>query len=208
MQEANWVAIWVTFFTLVGTLGGFVVSNHYELKREEARDVHDRDRQWRERQLTTIDALQTALIEAFEGLWTGKGVVERAKAEADLARLKGEIPSYPEPTKEQWHQDWISAIRRVAVMASRLQDTELQQLVGEANMMQARIQKIDDIEEFDKEFKVLEVKVAEVNERAGALHREFDAPTMRAKPRERWSCQRRGLNPETGGERWTCNRVF
>src|SRR5215217_1267575 len=104
MEQANWVAVLVAFFTLVGTLGGFVVSNHFELKREDARDVRDRDRQWRDRQLTTIDALQTALIESFQGLWTGKGALERAKIEAELAKLKGETPSYPDLTKEQWHQ--------------------------------------------------------------------------------------------------------
>jgi hypothetical protein len=208
MQEANLVAILLACFTLVGTLGGFWVSNHFELKREESRDVRDRDRQWRERQLTTIDALQTASIEALHGLWTGKAVSEKAMAEADLAKLKGEFPSYPDLTEEQWHQNWTSAIRQVVVMASRLQDAELQQLVGEANMMQARTQKIDNLEEFDKEFKLLEAKVAEVNERAGALYREFDAPAMQAKPRERWFCQSRGLNPETGRERWTCNPLF
>ena len=215
MQESSWVAIIVGVLTVAGTLFGFGVSNWFESKREERQDIRNRERQWRDRQLESIAELQVALLESMQGTWTASLAWENAKLTTEIASAAGVLPKLPDITKEQWHQNWLAAIRRVAVMATRVQNAELKQLAGEFNTIASKIGSLENVDAIKQELKVLESKVAEANELAGRLFSEFDVPQSEVErnvpSRQRWNCTRVGVVRSSDGgeptERWRCNRL-
>jgi hypothetical protein len=215
MQESNWVAVIVGVLTVAGTLGGFIVSNWFELRREERQNVCDRDREWRERQLESIAELQVALLAALYATNAALRFNEKVTVATLASLAAGQVPSVPNTSKEQWHQDWENAIQRVAVMSSRTQDTELRRLIGDYLRIANSIETIDNLEEQDAEFAKLRLKVVEANNRAGELYREFDAPAVEVQKempqRERWNYTYVGMVKGVDGgdrsERWLCGRL-
>ena len=164
---------WAPLFDLLGRLEpaallliGIAFGYWAELRRDEHQRTRDREQRTRDRQLDAISELQVSLMEALHGSWT--------------ANRAWELALLSDPTKvsavyeTDWHRAWLSAMRRVAIMVTRVKDPDLQKLVLEFNTIVAEMETMEDPKELDQAFRNLEAKCEQALVLAGKLYQEVD----------------------------------
>jgi hypothetical protein len=204
MEPEGFGGLLAAFVGVFGVLGGVLFERHSQAKQSAIERCEARNQRWREQRQGLLTRLQDRAFSLSNGAATAFSLNMRP----ELNEGK------PVDRNDPWFVRMLDDQMAVHNLTDLIGDQELERRV---RAFVTHVNEVRSLRSAPDGVRAVIVSLEEplngVTEYASHLYRELEGVEPRCgdlglpSSRERWSCQLRGLNPETGRERWTCNRL-
>ena len=204
MESGGFGGFLAALVGVFGVLGGVLFERHSQANQSAIERCEDRNQRWRERRQGLLTRLQDHAFSLSNGAATAFSLNVRP----ELNEGK------PVDRNDPWFVRMLDDQMAVHNLTDLIGDPELETRVRAFITHVNEVRSLRSAPEGLRAVVVsLEEPLSAVTEYASQLYRELEGPEPRCgdpgtQPlRQRWSCEFRGLNSETGTERWKCTRL-